>query len=839
MERRRFLGVIGAAVAWMSGWRLGTSQAEGDVMDSGLVQSTSAATVGRQGYVTATFANPVQQGNTVILIHFHRQVPGVPTSSYPGSAGFVNSGSVAYAGTPAGITVYCRPGATVGNSGDVTFSAATDTATAQCLVAIEVEATATPIASLIGGSSTSAATTLALAPNQFGAGEGLHLAIIGANGTANFLDTWTNSFGQIGAPKSTGGGLGASSQAALTVAASFTDVVHASGTAETWSVSRPYTYAGLSINVTSDTLPPPPAATFSGNVTLESLEIPAGATANFDPDVSTTVTVSGNVVVEGTLQMHPASASVVHTLQFAGIDEENYVGGGDEVLESDIGLWLMEEGLLDAVGTTRTPWVRTTTSLSAAATSATLASAPAGWQIGDTIVICPTSPTTTATNWDTFDETTISTIAGTALTFPALTYAHPTVAPGDGNTYGAEILNLTRNVIIQGESATQRAHIFHSNHSHETNPEAVPQTVSYVSLRYLGPRTDTDFILGRYAWHGHHSGDLSRGSVFTGLVARDIGSHCFVSHDSHGMTWDSCIAYKFNEEAFWWDIKDGAPPNLVASDPTHDTMYLNCVAAKGLIATGSELKNLNGFSLGRGKDNSAIGCVAVGIQGIVNASGYEWPGGVADSQWVFTDCVAHNNKVHGIFIWQNSTRGHVLTRPVCFHNGAYGLSHGAYGNGYQFLDGVFYANASGPVLLHAASKVDTALSGQIEFTDCLFDGNDLAGVLYCIAEAKHSAAPEQTSLFDNCTFKRVTGTHAAAIGITQAYPLVRNPIWLKVQNCTFTSIDKYYFSDDCHPGSYIEDVATNTSYQHKAKSGTLDATANSRTNSPPATRTAT
>jgi hypothetical protein len=835
MERRRFLGVLGAAVAWLSGWRLGTTQAEGDlVVDTGLVQVASGATTGRQGGVTATFAAPTQAGNTIVLVHFLR----APAGQNPGSAGpagFTKAGSIPYGGTLAGITVYHKPAI----GGGLSFSAATDQAgvtTVQCLVALEVEATATPIASLIGGSSTTPAVTKALAANQFGAGEGLHLAIIGTEGKANFLNTWTNSFGQLATALSSGPAVSA---AALSVASSFTDVVNAAGTAETWSLSRAYTYAGLSINVVSDTLPPPPAATFSGNVTLDSLEIPAGATANFDPAVSTTVTVSGNVVVEGTLQMHPASASVVHTLQFAGIDEADYVGGGDEVLESDVGLWIMEEGLLDAVGTTRTPWVRTTTSLSAAATSATLASAPTGWQIGDTIVICPTAPTTTATNWDTFDETTISTIAGTALTFPALTYAHPTVAPGDGNTYGAEILNLTRNVIIQGESATQRAHIFHSNHSHETNPEAVPQTVSYVSLRYLGPRTDTDFVLGRYAWHGHHSGDLSRGSVFTGLVARDIGSHCFVSHDSHGMTWDSCIAYKFNEEAFWWDVKEA---DLSASDPTDDTSYLSCVAARGSVATGSNLKNLNGFDLGRGKDNSCINCVAVGIGGVVNASGFSWPSGVMDSQWTFTDCVSHNNQIHGIFIWQNATRGHVLTRPVTFHNGQYGLSHGAYTNGYHFEDAVFYADAAGPCILHGMSKTDGTSgvgSGQIQFNDSLFDGNNLTGVKYCVFEPKHNAAAEQAILFDGCTFKRVSGTNAAAFGVVQAYPQGRNAVWYKVVDCTFTAINKYYFANDCHPGSYIEDVATNTSYQHKQKSGTLDATANSRTNTPPATRTAT
>ena len=41
---------------------------------------------------------------------------------------------------------------------------------------------------------------------------------------------------------------------------------------------------------------------------------------------------------------------VTHTLRFVGIDERDFVGGGMDVLESDVGLWVMGSGRLDIRG---------------------------------------------------------------------------------------------------------------------------------------------------------------------------------------------------------------------------------------------------------------------------------------------------------------------------------------------------------------------------------------------------------------------------------------------------------------------------------------------------------
>ena len=57
--------------------------------------------------------------------------------------------------------------------------------------------------------------------------------------------------------------------------------------------------------------------------------------------------------------------------------------------------------------------------------------------------------------------------------------------------------------------------------------------------------------------------------------------------------------------------------------------------------------------------------VAVGVQGNIDASGFLWPEGdccpTDDGVWDFSKGnIAHNNKVDGIFTWQNDTQPHVI-----------------------------------------------------------------------------------------------------------------------------------------------------------------------------------
>ncbi len=169
------------------------------------------------------------------------------------------------------------------------------------------------------------------------------------------------------------------------------------------------------------------------------------------------------------------------------------------MLATDVGMWITGDGMLDAIGTSKTPWTNLTGSANVNDTSITVDDAT-GWQVGDSLVITPTqAPTAGNASWNGYDERTISSISGNTITLDsALSYDHPEV----NNTWTAEVLNLTRNVKIGGTgdgsadpANNGRAHLMFLS----TNNA---QTVKNLELHDMGPRYDqdgdgvTDAVLG-------------------------------------------------------------------------------------------------------------------------------------------------------------------------------------------------------------------------------------------------------------------------------------------------------------------------------------------------------
>lgn len=74
-----------------------------------------------------------------------------------------------------------------------------------------------------------------------------------------------------------------------------------------------------------------------------------------DPKSNVTITTNKNIVVTGDLISQP-NPDVVHTIRFTGIDESKFVGGGEAVLDSDTGLWVMGAGRLSLIGIVGRDW---------------------------------------------------------------------------------------------------------------------------------------------------------------------------------------------------------------------------------------------------------------------------------------------------------------------------------------------------------------------------------------------------------------------------------------------------------------------------------------------------
>lgn len=419
----------------------------------------------------------------------------------------------------------------------------------------------------------------------------------------------------------------------------------------------------------------------------------------FQPSASRTLRSTGNVVVKGRLVMRPASASVDHLLVFEGVDEAGMVGGGMDVVKADVGLWVMGTGVLDLVGPARRAWTRVTGAVAAGTARLTLKDAPSGWRPGDELLVAPTLAPDQPDNFKAYSSAKVRSVSGRTVTLDRPTsFAHPAVDirtdAGAGRVQAAEVMNLSRNVRIEGTPG-HRSHIFIRS--------GRPQTLKGVAIRHMGPRKKaeefTELVLGRYGLHIHMCGDGSRGSVVDSVVIRDTGNHAFVPHLSNGIVFRDCISHNTFEDAYWWD---GAPDTRTPGSPSHDILYERCIASLVQYDPPFRGFTLTGFSLGRGNGNVITDSVAVGVQGDTNAAGYQWPEG-GEGIWKFQGNIAHNNGNHGIFTWQNTGKLHVISRFTAYHNAGAGISHGAYNNRYTYRDSTLYGNRGGALIIHADS----------------------------------------------------------------------------------------------------------------------------------------
>jgi hypothetical protein len=516
------------------------------------------------------------------------------------------------------------------------------------------------------------------------------------------------------------------------------------------------------------------------DVEVAGLTVSEAGSLTFQPDAGHTLTSTGNIVVYGRLTMRPAAADVTHAIRFVDVDEGAFVGGGMAPLDTDVGLWVMDHGAVDLMGTPRSGWGQSADAIHAGMTTITMSDEPLGWRAGDELVVTPTGAPREETSEEGFETAVIASVSGRTVQLrDALRLDHPAVTLRDGMIMTAEVLNLTRNVRIEA-MPDGRAHVmFHADR---------PQSTRFVGFRHLGPRqSDGEFtkgVLGRYPLHFHICEEGSRGSIVEGAVVRDAGNHAFVPHTSHGISFVDCVSYDTFDDAYWWDQ---APDTRTPGPPTNDLLYERCVAA--LVRSDPPFRGyrLTGFTIARGEGSVARGCVAVGVLGSANASGFRWPEGSAGI-WTFEDCIAHNCR-NGIFVWQNTDREHHVRSFVAYHNHAYGIDHGAYSNPYSYEDIVLHGNASGALQLHATSR-----DAGLRFTNMICDGANESTFLIRMAE--HQFETDQPTLFQNCVF---SGAQDAAFGLTTEAG-ERN--FLEVVDCTFEG-NEFWLSDNINPLSQI------------------------------------
>lgn len=494
----------------------------------------------------------------------------------------------------------------------------------------------------------------------------------------------------------------------------------------------------------------------------------------FEPESSRTLRSTANVEVEGALAMKPHDVTVVHRLGFPEVDEEAFVGGHTEVVQaSDVGLWVMGAGTLDLAGAKKTVWTRAATAVPAGADSLTVDEA-AGWRAGDEIVVTPTEPATTPGYAEHHDRRVIAEVDGNTITLDRpLDHPHPEVEVRPGVVHRAEVLNLTRNVLVEG-GERGRPHVMVQ--------AAAPQSISYVGLRRLGPQQQGAGVLGRYVVHFHEVGDGARGSLVEGAVAYEGGNHAFVAHLSHGVTFRDCIAHDMAETPYWWDLSFEEDKGLI---PSHDTTYERSVAH--YVRPGGDKVQLAGFQLGAGRGNVARGCVASGILGTGThaTAGFNWPSRSRDEHpWIFEDNVAHNSVGGGIYFWQNHV-GRTITDRFTVYHSRHGIWAGGYRNIASYRDSVVYACSETGLRI-------TAVPGSHGAEPIFYEGMyvDQADLTDFAAEIGESiVATDVETMVSRSTFK---GGRRAQVGLPHGGDL--NQLY-RFEDCVFDG-NELWLADD-------------------------------------------
>lgn len=498
-------------------------------------------------------------------------------------------------------------------------------------------------------------------------------------------------------------------------------------------------------------------AASAGSITVE-----AGGTLIASRRTSSTLTVHGNVVVRGILDYGNGDDRVMDgvtaELIFADLDDAATVGvpfdpeGNPqndplpaEVMESDVGLWIMGSGLLTTGGQAKRSWSKLVEGAGPGDATFEVEDA-SGWQVGDKIVLTPTDTTANDGYAENFDESTVAAVDGNVVTLAnAPSHAHAGCA---SCVRRGEAANLSRNVVIRSEDAANHAHIY-------VGEQGVAQ-LDAVELRWLGPERNggPDRRAPLYFYRQRAASELS----FVRHTAIWGSKNSFViAEASDGVNLSDTVGY----DAAAGEVAGGFAQFDEWGD-TSDGFFASSVLAAKLFPRKREDGNrqgylVHGIACGGGPGSGCDSCVATGVTG-PDSTGFFWNNDIhlpAGTDQRFTDNVAHNNGNNGIRLWQNSETKTPPWENIKVWSNYEGIFEGAYGNPYEFGNIAISDSAANSAVLQAVP-----LAEDLGLNILRLDGATLGSIVisgYVIAQANDQ------------TFRNVTFDGTADVGVTQAH----------------------------------------------------------------------
>lgn len=497
------------------------------------------------------------------------------------------------------------------------------------------------------------------------------------------------------------------------------------------------------------------------------IEISEGATLVASREVSSTLTIGGNLVVFGTLDYGTAGSripdGITAEIIFTGMTDDQYAGtpstefGSDrgpsaltpmEILETDVGLWIGQSGTWTAAGTAKRAWGTLLEGTGPGDPTFEVDDA-SGWQVGDAIALTPTAKIAEDDSSAQFDEGIIAAIDGNLITLEA--------APEFSHTgctdclRRGEAINLTRNVIIRSADDTAHAHIMVFDQA--------KVTLDSVELKWLGPE-QCGGPARRAALSFHQQEDAAASSIKHTVIHG--GDRQFIRIErSHGIAIEDVAGYDTYGSGFVLGFDPSACGTRCTDRDSapRDILFQHVIAAKVAPATREQgcLRidhRAAGFSLGGGENTGCVRCVATGIgyEGSgADLAGFSLPesGAGRPQAFTFEHNVAHSNGNHGMFVWHNATPNQApWADNAVWSNEGLGIHWGAYSNSYALENFTAVGNGRASIGIKAVPTAD-----RVRFEGGTVD--DIRVLSYVVLQTVPNI------------IKNVTFTGDAPIGVTQ------------------------------------------------------------------------
>lgn len=206
-------------------------------------------------------------------------------------------------------------------------------------------------------------------------------------------------------------------------------------------------------------------------------------------------------------------------------------------------------------------------------------------------------------------------------------------------------------------------------------------------LKYFSVSNSGSSSLGDYPLHWHLNGGTTSGTIVEGVAVIGGKRHAFVPHGSHGITFKDTIALSTTDTAYWWDGPgtnncSGLKRDCI-TDNSNNIVFDHALAFGVKPLAGDDGHRVSGFRLGAGSGNVVRNSAATNISGGADCAGFHWPEDANQNRggnvWVFSNNRSTSPDCHGIFVWQNDERDHIINGFV-----GQGVDQGAYVNRYQY-----------------------------------------------------------------------------------------------------------------------------------------------------------